>query len=364
MQSDITQRADFSRIRYSQCWEDADVLLDGLDLAPEATCLSIASAGDNTLALLTTSPKKVVAVDLSHSQLYCLEFRMAAFAGLEYDQMLQVLGFAPCEDRQALYKQIRQHMSADAVVFWNQRPSDVARGISHIGRFENYLQLFRTRMLPMVHTKARIRQLFQQTSQESRQTFYADRWNTLRWKAMFHLFFSRPLLGRLGRDPEFFRYVRGQVAPRIHARVSHALTRLHPSRNPYLQWILLGRYEDALPVYLRRENFDTIRSRLGAITLYRGSLEEYLDAHDTQFDGFNLSNIFEYIGEAAFQRLYGQILAHCREGARLAYWNLFVPRRAPGPQSSRVLSVSDSAAALHWRDKAFFYCDFVLEESK
>ena len=32
MGTEITGRADFSSIRYAQCWEDADVLLDALDI--------------------------------------------------------------------------------------------------------------------------------------------------------------------------------------------------------------------------------------------------------------------------------------------------------------------------------------------
>ena len=38
--------ADFrSIIRYAQCWEDADILMAGLDIQPGNVCLSIASAG-------------------------------------------------------------------------------------------------------------------------------------------------------------------------------------------------------------------------------------------------------------------------------------------------------------------------------
>ncbi len=60
-----TPSADFSLIRYAQCWEDADVLVKGLDIQPGARCLSICSAVDNTLALLTRDPAQVLALDLS-----------------------------------------------------------------------------------------------------------------------------------------------------------------------------------------------------------------------------------------------------------------------------------------------------------
>ena len=47
MGSEIVTRADFSAIRYAQCWEDADILLEALDVRPGKVCLSIASSGDN-----------------------------------------------------------------------------------------------------------------------------------------------------------------------------------------------------------------------------------------------------------------------------------------------------------------------------
>ena len=79
MTNDLAARMDFSDIRYGQVWEDADVLLDGLDVQPGGTYLSVASAGDNALALLVRNPAHVIAVDLSPAQLACLELRVAAF---------------------------------------------------------------------------------------------------------------------------------------------------------------------------------------------------------------------------------------------------------------------------------------------
>src|ERR1043166_5826818 len=56
MGSEVAGKADFTGIRYAQCWEDADILVEGLDVRPGDVCLSIASAGANSLALLTPGP--------------------------------------------------------------------------------------------------------------------------------------------------------------------------------------------------------------------------------------------------------------------------------------------------------------------
>ena len=92
MGSEVAARADFSGIRYAQCWEDADILLDALNVGPGHVCLSIASAGDNALAMLTRDPARVVALDLSPAQLACLELRVCAYRNLAHEELLELIG--------------------------------------------------------------------------------------------------------------------------------------------------------------------------------------------------------------------------------------------------------------------------------
>ncbi|MDE7297020.1 MAG: BtaA family protein, partial [Clostridia bacterium] len=40
----------FSLLRYANCWEDTDILLEGLQIRENEVGLSVASGGDNTLA--------------------------------------------------------------------------------------------------------------------------------------------------------------------------------------------------------------------------------------------------------------------------------------------------------------------------
>ena len=106
--SRLASEADFSVIRYAQCWEDADVLLDSLDIQPGDVCLSIASAGDNTLSLLARDPSRVVAVDLSAAQLACLEIRVAAYRTLTHADLLELIGTRPSTQRSELYRRLRE----------------------------------------------------------------------------------------------------------------------------------------------------------------------------------------------------------------------------------------------------------------
>lgn len=361
MKSEAAAHAIFSKIRYAQVWEDADVLLTGLDIQPGETCLSIASAGDNALAMLARSPARVIALDLNPAQLACLELRVAAYRELEHPELLELIGSRPGTRRLALYRRCRPLLSSDATAFWDRHRAEIEAGIGGAGKFERYFRTFRQRVLPLVHSRHKVLELLESRPLEARKIFYARRWDTWRWRLLFRCFFSRFVMGRLGRDPSFFRYVEGSVGDPILERTRHALTELDPSGNPYLQWILTGRHTTALPFALRPENFAPIRDNLDRLEWRCGSIEESLESAP-RLDRLNLSDIFEYMSEPNYHALLEKLVGASRPGARLAYWNMLAPRRRPENLAHKLRPLDDLARRLHSQDRAFFYNAFVLEE--
>jgi S-adenosylmethionine-diacylglycerol 3-amino-3-carboxypropyl transferase len=363
LHSEVAARADFSLIRYAQCWEDADILLEALGIAPGDECLAIGSAGDNALAMLARAPARVVVLDLNPAQLACLELRVAAYRELDYHGLLELIGSRPSDRRSGLYQRCRGRLSATARRFWDAHPEEIAGGIGGAGKFERYFATFRTRVLPLVHSRGKVERLLRGGTREERERFYRDEWDTWRWQLMFRLFFSRFVMGRMGRDPSFFRYVEGSVAERFLGRGRHALVELNPADNPYLQWILTGRHVTALPFALREENFEVIRANVDRLQWHCRSLEEFLSTEQGErFDAFNLSDIFEYISRENYHQVLDRVIRSGRSGARLAYWNTLAERRRPEAWSDRLRSLDEKSQRLHARDKAFFYCRFVLEE--
>ena len=362
MSTEAAARADFSFIRYAQCWEDADILLEALDVGKGDVCLSIASAGDNSLSLLSRGPARVIAVDMNPAQLACLAMRVAAYRVLEHDELLQLVGSRECADREVLYKRCRGALDIEARDFWDAHPQLIRAGIGGGGKFERYFAAFRNRVLPWIHPRSRVDRLLAGGNLEMRRRFYARSWNNLRWRLLFRLFFSRFVMGRMGRDPAFFRYVEGSVAQRILSRARHALTELDPAANPYLQWILTGRHTTALPHALRKENFDAIRENLDRLEWYPMSIEELLASDpELRFDCYNLSDIFEYMSDESFHQLLATLVGRARTGARFAYWNMLVPRSRPPKLAHALTPRSELAGRLHLQDKAFFYSRFVVE---
>jgi len=351
-------------LRYAQCWEDADVLLAALGVRAGGTYVAIASAGDNALAMLTAGPARVIALDREPAQLAALALRVAAYRALEHGELLALVGSRPHDDRLALYARCRPLLDDDARAYWDARPAAVRAGIGSAGRFERYLALFRTAVLPLIHSHGTVRELLACGDGE-RARFYDERWNTLRWRLAFRAFFARPAMSALGRDPRFFAHADGPVSERLLARIAHTLREDDAGANPYLRWILTGAHGDALPLALRPESFAAIRASLDRLEIRRSSLEAFVaDYGGAPIDGWNLSDVFEYVDDETYRSLLARIAAVSAPRARLAYWNMLVPRRRPETLAPFLAEREDVAAPLRARDRVPFYGDFVVEEAR
>jgi len=357
----IENRARFDIIRYASCWEDADVLIKALDVKEGGAYLSIASAGDNSLSLLSKSPSLVLAIDINPVQLACVEIRKAAFKNLSYEEVLEFLGVNETVDRGSLYQRLRGDLSLEAQSFWDKHPAFIEKGIIHTGKFENYFRLFRERILPLIHNHKEVESLLSFHNPNERTVFYNEKWNTFRWKLLFKIFFSRKMMGKLGRDPEFFKYVETDVASRIFKRAEYALTVLPADTNPYLEYILTGNFKNSLPFYLRRENFNAIRDNLDKLVIFKGNLRQACQRNpEMKFDGFNLSDIFEYMSHDQYKEEMTQILEFSKPGARFVYWNMLAERKNAQGMDKKIKSLDSEANELFKHDKAFFYKALII----
>ena len=355
--------ADFSIIRYAQCWEDAETVLAGLDVRDGDVCVSIGSGGENSLSLLSRGPSSVSAVDVSPAQNACLALKAAGFRVLHYADLLEMVGIRPSTRRLDLYERVRSCLDADARTYWDANRSTIARGMVNAGKFEAYLRLFRRWVLPLIHRRKTVDALTESRPPEGRRRFYEERWNNWQWRTLFHLFFSKAVMGRLGRDPRFFKYVDGQVAAPIFRRAERALTALDPSRNAYLHWIVRGEFGGALPHAWRAENYEPIREHLDRLQIRRTSMRSLLaETSNSSIDRFNLSDIFEYLPPDASDALFADIARCGRTGGRIAYWNMQALRRPPAALAHRFRTLDELSERLHGETATFFYTAFFVEE--
>ena len=360
---EIAYGSDFTAVRYAQCWEDADVLLDALAVQPGDVCLSIASAGDNTLALLARHPAKVFAIDLNPAQLACLELRVAAYRLLNYEDLLIFLGSRRGQQRAKLYQVCRRLLSRHARAYWDERPEDIANGLASAGKFERMMLRFRSAIVPLAHDRMMVDRLLAGGTRSERQTFFDTHWNTPMRRLLATMFLPRVVQARTGRAVPFLPSCDLAHGRRLLARTERLITEQDPSQNPYLHWMLTGTHGKALPFALRPENVPTIRANLDRLDWRLCALEDVLgELGDRSIDRFNLSDTFEYLAEPAFHTLLYRLTRCGRRGGRLAYWNTTVRRRRPPIMADMLLPLTDLADSLKRQDRVFFYDDFVIEE--
>ncbi len=363
----ITERAAFDIVRYASCWEDPALLVGAIP-GSGVNWLSIASGGDNSFAILTTAPSRVVAFDLSEAQLSLCRLKRAAFLSLDYSEWLGFIGLAPMpeREREALFRdRVRRELDDETARRYSAEPAArkaLRLGVATQGKFERYFRIFAHFVLPLIHSRATIRAALKPRERSARERFHDEIWDNRRYRLLFRLFFGRTAMGRLGRAPAFFRYVRpGDITGEIRGRARRAMVELPTEDNPWLRHALTGSFGSSLPPYARPESFDAIRANLGALEFFHGSTTDAARVFGRAFDAFNLSDIFEYMDETGFRAAAGDLTALARPGARLCYWNMMVPRDLSEIAPETFSPLRDEAAALFARDRAFFYGAFHLD---
>ena len=356
----IAEKAKFDFVRYANVWEDATVLAKALQIQKGEKLLSIASAGDNCFYLIKDEPEIAVAVDLSEIQLYVVELKKAAIKYLDYPDVLALFGFRKNNKRNDLYQLIKSKLPSDARAYWDTKTEVIQHGLLHDGKFEKYFQTFSKKVLPFIHSQEITRELFKNKSASAQKEFYDTKWNTWRWRALFKVFFSKRIMGWLGRDPEFLKQVEINVGDFIFNQAEKQLSSQLTHSNHMLRYNLTGSFDDLLPEYLQEEHYDSIKKNIDCVVCFKGYAQE-ASAKYGNFDAMNLSNIFEYMDQKIFKESGRAFINISNPGARIAYWNLMVPRRL-SKEYSELTFLESMSKDLMQIDKGFYYSQFVVEK--
>jgi S-adenosylmethionine-diacylglycerol 3-amino-3-carboxypropyl transferase len=348
------------RINYSQSWEDPDLLTQSLEPGSEDTILSITSGGDNTLALLLHNPKSIIAIDSNPAQNYLLELKRAAIKYLSYEECISFLGIGIANDRGKQFQMLAQYISQEARSWWSTHTDLIEQGVMHSGKFEKYLSLFRNRILPLMHRKKDIDDFLSLQTVAEQKKFYDERWNNLRWRLLFRVFFNRTLLDLLGRQPHSFTYVDSKdIGGHYLKRAQHGFTDTPIVENYFLRFILTGTYDTVLPPYLERRNFENLKQNVDRVQLVTADIASFLKGcDDNTFDTFNLSDIFEITTPEQADNLFAELIRVGRPGGRIAYWNNLVQRQPSGILQSQLQENQEKAEMLYQKDRAFVYSSF------
>jgi S-adenosylmethionine-diacylglycerol 3-amino-3-carboxypropyl transferase len=354
-------------VRYANCWEDSEIILKALKVKEKGEYLSISSAGDIVLSVLTRNPNFVLAIDRSTAQTACLEIRKVVFQNLPYHETLSFMGIKEGTDRILTYKNLRRFLSDESRNFWDSNPDSISEGIIHAGKVESYFRLFRKYFMPLIMSKNKWGELTKQKNKKERIGFYDKTLNSWRWNLFLNFVLNPVILKNLdlGRNSIQFKTIGKRTIKEGKERIKYALTELPTHDNPYLGYIIKGNFHNSLPFFLKEENYGRIRKNLNKLKIFKGTLKEGLETNKkTTFDGVYLSDIFEYMSYNQYVKSIEQILKQLKARGRIIFWDNLIRREPPDFLERGISMQKDMANNLFLQNRAFFYSSLNILEAK
>jgi S-adenosylmethionine-diacylglycerol 3-amino-3-carboxypropyl transferase len=379
----------FKGFVYNQIWEDPRVDAQALGLGPDSSILTISSGGCNVLNYLVHRPKRIVAVDLNSNHMCLTRLKLAAAKHLpDYESFYQFFGYGQHRDNLANYRRyIRDHLDPLTRSFWESSDwPGKAIGPKRIGYFKRglYNQAKLGQFFRVVHGLARsmrrdpARLLTARSVAEQERIFdeiYGPLFNNrvVRWMG------RQPVaVYSLGIPPSQHAAMleeSGGSGSRLFDTYRERVRRLacgFPLSDNYFTWQAFGRRYDherreALPDYLKPENFDTIRAMVDRVETHVASLSEQLQAEAAgSLNSFILLDSQDWMPPHVIDQLWKDITAVAAPGSRVIFRT--AGERSPveaalSPEvRSRYHYAVDRSRALHAEDRSAIYGMFHLYE--
>jgi S-adenosylmethionine-diacylglycerol 3-amino-3-carboxypropyl transferase len=349
LQRTVLPAARSDRLFFAQVREDPLLEIEALAPLENAKVVVISSGGCTAFSLLAAGAAQVTAVDLNATQNHLVELKAAALRRLTMPEVMSFFGVArgTPERRARTYETLRPFLTEGAAQFWDEHQRLLGRGALNCGVSEQFIGMVTRVVKLFVHGPRRIERLLSARSLEEQRRIFDGEWNSRRWRALFSLLLNRWTFNR-AFDPEFFREVENpSFAAHFRGLLEHALTEVPVSNNYFLHQMLRGTYPGSapggLPPYLDRTRREVLRSRLDRLELVDGGYAEYLaTCPDSSVDALAISNICEWLDNAAIEELFAQIIRVAKPGARFCFRN-FVGYTAI-PEHFRAIVIEDEAA--------------------
>lgn len=347
------------KLVFTHNWEDPESDHAALEIEENDAVLAITSGGCNVLGFLLFDPKVIYSIDINPTQSYLLELKIAAIKHLDFDEFISFSGLKKHENRLNLYSKIKPSLSKESLEFWNQQDSILAKGFIMNGKFEGFIKLA-GKFLNLLQGRKRVLGLFNEKSKAEQEIYFDNVWNTRRFHYMFTLLFNKRMLAKRGLVADYFHFDDGSksFAESFYNRSKKAFRNIPISGNYFLSLYLLGKYrnENEVPAYLKKENFELLKSRVDRIKIITAEAQSWLDSKQAEsIDCFALSNICELMSEKDTYRLFAAVCRTARTDARVIFRNLMIPREVPDELSDQIVKNEPLSQYIYDNDRSFVY---------
>ena len=368
----------FNSFIYNQIWEDPAVDLQALALTSESRVLTIASGGCNVLNYLTANPAHITAIDLNPYHLSLTRLKLAALKHLpDHAAFYDFFGYAARASNVTNYQEyIRPYLDDDLDIFWQgrnvfgQKRLHMFRdGLYRHTRFGYFMRLLhwigrRTNYHPEKLLSANSLYEQQAIFRQHIAPFFDNKLVKFLGKLPMSVF-------SLGIPPQQYKAMKaqGNLIGQYRERVER-LACATPIQDNYFAWQGFSHCYDhakrqAIPVYLKAENYTAIRQQLGKVDTYLGSMIEFLEQQPANsYDRFVFLDAQDWMTDDVLTRLWTQVARVGKLGTRIIFRTAAAesPLESALPAELRRQFVYDAdlSAQLFKQDRSAIYGGFHL----
>jgi S-adenosylmethionine-diacylglycerol 3-amino-3-carboxypropyl transferase len=367
----------FQGFVYNQIWEDPDVDLAALALAPHHRLLTIASGGCNVLNYLAADPGRIIAVDLNPNHIALTRLKLCALANLpDYETFFRFFGRANDRANRTAYDTwLAGKLDAETRQHWEKRGL-AGRRINMFAR-NLYRYGLLGRFIGILHAVARINgkrldgMLAAQTPDEQRAAFERLIAPLFDNKSIRLLSKSPISLYALGIPPAQYDELvgpSGNAMAVLRERVERLACDFPIGQN-YFAWQAFGRGYDvakrqAVPAYLRAETYEAIKPRVGKVEVHHAMLTDYLKQQDAgSLHRYVLLDSQDWMSPAQCSALWAEIdrTADKRDARvifRTAGPDSILPKKLTPALLEPWAYREDESKAFHAQDRSSIYGGF------
>ncbi|HUR97863.1 MAG TPA: BtaA family protein [Pyrinomonadaceae bacterium] len=377
----------FDAFVYNQIWEDPRVDLQALQLDQNSRILTISSGGCNALNYLLENPESVTAVDLNRHHIYLLDLKLAALKYLPtHESFFAFFGTGRGENTGTDYqKYIQPNLGRDARRFWESNTffGGVFYGdrisffrnaglYSHSrnGYFLGFFQWLARRLGCKPDEVLNAKTLAEQAELHDRHIdpFFDS--------FLFKLIGKLPMTSfGLGIPPQQYDELTKDLAHDrtiidIYRDRVRRLACEFPIQENYFAWQAFARKYDtenrrAVPDYLKKENFETLRAKAGRVTTkVCSATDEIRNNPDGAFNRFVFLDAQDWMDGDAIADLWSAILEKAPPGARIIFRTAGgtspIEDKLPGESRARFVYEKELSQNLFKQDRSSIYGGFHL----
>ncbi len=367
----------FSGLVYPQIWEDPVIDLEAMALAPGQHVVAIASGGCNLLSYLTAADVQITGIDLNPAHVALNQLKHVAVTHLpDYPAFHRFFAEADSKANIDAYTTyLAPHLDPVSRRYWDSRDGLGRRRITYFSR-NVYAQGLLGSFIRAGHMFARAhgrdpRKILTAKSLEDQRRIFETELLPLFDKKHIKWVVNNPTaLFGLGIPPAQFHALKGneeQMATVLKARLERLACGFDLKDN-YFAWQAFGkRYRSGgngpLPPYLQRENFDTLKARIGNVSMLHASYTEHLASLPSEScDAYSLLDAQDWMTDEQLTALWTEIVRTARPGARVIFRTAGEETILPGRLPSTILDrfSYDPAQGRAWtdRDRSSIYGGF------